>query len=927
MATDSLCSLVNDLGQCRLLEPAQLEELTRSLQARFPDPKALARELLRRGWLTPYQANQLLQGKGQELVLGSYILLERLGEGGMGQVFKARHRNLGRIVALKLIRKERLDNPAIVKRFQREVRAAAALSHANIVLAYDADEVNGTQILVMECVEGGTDLGRLLQKRGPLPVAQACDYVRQAALGLQHAHERGLVHRDIKPGNLLVTADGKTVKVLDMGLARLEHRGEASATSSTMTQEGAVMGTANYMAPEQARDSHHADIRADLYSLGCTLYYLLTGRVPFPTGSMAEKLLKHQFHEPPPLERLRPDVPPGVVAVVRKLMAKQPEHRYQTPAEAATALAVSAGTGFQSVPPEHGDDRTVGMEGRGEASLSEDTVESAFSYMAHGGDTEALAPPRPAQQARQRRWLWIGMAAGTCLLGGVVLALLLFKWLGNKKPPVEEEEHPVAVVASTKKPLPVDDDWLKKVVAMPPEKQVEAVVAKLKELNSGFDGKVMHKIGNKAVTELQFLPDNVADLSPVRALKGLKTLVCQGSAPGKGKVADLGPLKDLKLTWLDCAHTLVADLSPLKGMPLTYLNCGSTRVTDLSPLKDMKLTSLLCYDLKVADLSPLKAMPLTRLECRSTKVTDLTPLKDTKLEGLDCRVTQISDLTPLKNLRLKHLFCSATRVSDLSPLKGMPLTILWCDDTRVSDLSPLKGMKLTELRCGFTKVSDLSPLKGMPLGDLRCDDTKVADLSPLKDMPLTHLDCGHTPVAALSPLEGMKLEFLNCAATKVGDLTPLKRMPLRVLYCSSTRVTDLSPLRGMPLKVLSCVRTAVADLSPLKGMELNHLTCSETKVSDLSPLKGMPLQDLQCFGTQVSDLSPLKEMPLTTLWIDQTKVSDLSVLQGMPLVDLHCDKPERHAKILRSIKTLKKINDKPAKEFWMEVDGKKVDKK
>src|SRR5262249_37566879 len=190
------------LRRFHLLEPAQLEELKR--QAPAADARALARTLIDRGWLTPYQANQVLQGKGQELLLGSYVLLERLGEGGMGAVFKARNWKLGRIVALKLIRKERLDNPDAIRRFQREVRAAAALDHPNIVHAYDADEIGGTHILVMECIEGATDLGRLVKKQGPLPIPLACEYMRQAALGLQHAYERGLVHRDIKPANLLM---------------------------------------------------------------------------------------------------------------------------------------------------------------------------------------------------------------------------------------------------------------------------------------------------------------------------------------------------------------------------------------------------------------------------------------------------------------------------------------------------------------------------------------------------------------------------------------------------------------------------------------------------------------------------------------------------------------------------------------------------
>src|ERR1700730_1324678 len=356
MAITSNASLVEALHQYRLLGPAQLEGL-KSLFPHFPDPKALANELLQRGWLTPYQANQLLQGKGQELVLGSYILLEKLGEGGMGQVFKARHRNLGRIVALKLIRKERLAPPDALRRVQREVRSAAALSHPNIVHAYDADEISGTHLLVMEYIEGAIDLAKLVKKNGPLPVPQACEYIRQAALGLQHAFERGLVHRDIKPANLLLTANGAVVKVLDMGLARLDQSSADDDKSSTMTQEGAVMGTPDYIAPEQALESHTVDIRADLYSLGCTFYYLLTGRAPFPTGTLMEKLLKHRLEEPRPVEQLRPDVPAGGAAVVRKMMAKRPDDRFQTPAEVEAALSFTTASGTSLTA--GGDDRTV----------------------------------------------------------------------------------------------------------------------------------------------------------------------------------------------------------------------------------------------------------------------------------------------------------------------------------------------------------------------------------------------------------------------------------------------------------------------------------------------------------------------------------------------------------------------------------------
>ena len=344
MATVSTASLIDGLRRHRLLDSKRLEKLA-SLQSCWPDPLALAKELIRRGWLTAYQAKRLLQGRGHKLILGSYILLDRLGEGGMGQVFTARHRHLRRMAAVKLIRKDRLSHPGIIKRFQREVRAAAALDHPHIVRAYDADKIGGTHLLVMEYVEGATDLGRLVQTHGPLGVEQACEYVRQAALGLQHAHERGLVHRDIKPSNLLVTVDRKTIKLLDLGLARLDQ--PADDEPSTVTQQGMVMGSADYIAPEQVRNSHTADIRADIYGLGCTLYFLLTGQVPFPSLSISHKLLKHQWEEPQPIERLRSGIPSEVAAVVRQMMAKKPADRYQTPAEVAVALSsvLSIGSG------------------------------------------------------------------------------------------------------------------------------------------------------------------------------------------------------------------------------------------------------------------------------------------------------------------------------------------------------------------------------------------------------------------------------------------------------------------------------------------------------------------------------------------------------------------------------------------------------
>jgi tRNA A-37 threonylcarbamoyl transferase component Bud32 len=338
--------LVEAARSLHLLEPAQLAQLA-ALQARFPEARALARELLRLDWLTPYQINQLFQDRGSDLLLGSYVLLERLGEGGMGAVFKARNWKLGRVVALKLIRKECLADAEAVQRFRREIRVASHLDHPNIIHTYDADEVGSSHFLVMEHVEG-TDLARLVRQRGPLRVASACDYVRQAALGLQHAFERGLVHRDIKPSNLLLASSG-VVKVLDFGLVRLSPA--AAELTTTLTDENVVMGTPDFMSPEQSLGSHAVDIRADLYSLGCALYFLLTAQVPFPGGTVGEKIARHLAQEPVPVEQVRSDVPATAAAVVRKLLAKRPEDRYQTPAGLAVVLQF-AGTTSAGAPPE-----------------------------------------------------------------------------------------------------------------------------------------------------------------------------------------------------------------------------------------------------------------------------------------------------------------------------------------------------------------------------------------------------------------------------------------------------------------------------------------------------------------------------------------------------------------------------------------------
>ena len=270
-----------------------------------------------------------------------YEVLGVLGSGGMGAVYKARHRLMDRLVALKVIRPDLIGEPAMLTRFEREARAAARLSHPNIVTAYDADRAGNTHFLVMEYV-AGADLDQVLAGRGRLALAEACEYARQAALGLQHAHEQGMAHRDIKPQNLMLTPQGR-VKILDFGLARLASEtylpGAQPSGGAGEATSDLVLGTLDYLAPEQALSAWQADIRADVYSLGCTLYRFLSGQVPFPGCTYREKLKGHLCQLAAPLADFRDDVPPGLALVVARMMAKEPAERYQVPAEVAEVLA------------------------------------------------------------------------------------------------------------------------------------------------------------------------------------------------------------------------------------------------------------------------------------------------------------------------------------------------------------------------------------------------------------------------------------------------------------------------------------------------------------------------------------------------------------------------------------------------------------
>jgi hypothetical protein len=631
--------------------------------------------------------------------LAHYEALDIVGRGGMGVVFRAFDTKLHRVVAIKALAPQLATSSAARQRFVREARAAAAVTHDNVIDIHAVEEAGPVPYLVMQFINGST-LQKKLDRTGQLPLKEILRIGLQIAEGLAAAHRQGLVHRDVKPANILLENGVERVKITDFGLAR-------AGDDASLTQSGVVAGTPTYMSPEQA-DGLPVGFRSDLFSLGSVLYAMCTGRPPFraPT-SMA--VLKRVCEETPrPIREINPELPPWLGDLVARLHAKAPADRFASAREVADLLA------------------------------------RHLAELQHGGTPSAPRQPQaaeltaekpaPAPPGRPRRpWL---MAAGIPLALLAGLGLSEATGITNVRGTVMRRFSPEGTPAPA--PVVAADvaAWERTVAALPAEEQVKAVAARLKELNWGFDGTVRHKIDDDVVTELQFSADLVTNIAPVRALSKLRVLNCSGTVSNQGRLANLSPLKGMSLTYLNCTDTRVADLSPLKEMPLEALFCGRTSVSDLSPLKGMPLTVLHCdNNTQVSDLSPLHGMPLRTLFVQFTPVADVSPLQGMPLKELDLYRTLVSDLAPLKGMPLEYLNLTKLPVSDLSLLKDMTtLHALVLDDTPVTDLSVLRGLPLESLRMYHTKVSDLAPLRGLPLQRLCLDFRPERDAEVLRSL-------------------------------------------------------------------------------------------------------------------------------------------------------------------------------------------------
>jgi serine/threonine-protein kinase len=328
MVPQTTSEFVDLVRRSKLVDEDRLAPLLDQADDPVGGSGVICSRLIEAGLLTPWQSEQLMSGKSQGFFLGKYKVLDKLGRGGMSSVFLAEHLEMGRRVAVKVLIGRLAHRDEFVERFRQEARAAARVDHPNIVRAFDVDHASGVHYLVMEYIQG-TDLQQRVEELGPLDGREVADTIRQAAAGLAHVHKAGLIHRDIKPGNLLVGRDG-VVKIVDLGLARLPEETRASMANEG---ESEILGTVDYLAPEQSVDSETVSPRADIYSLGCTMYFLLTGQPPFPMGTLVERIRKHRYHEPEDIQRIRPDAPATLVAICERMMSKRAEDRIQSAEE------------------------------------------------------------------------------------------------------------------------------------------------------------------------------------------------------------------------------------------------------------------------------------------------------------------------------------------------------------------------------------------------------------------------------------------------------------------------------------------------------------------------------------------------------------------------------------------------------------------
>ncbi|UUO05348.1 protein kinase [Blastopirellula sp. J2-11] len=809
--------------------------------------------------------------------LGHYDIQELIGRGGFGIVFKGFDQRLHRVVAIKVLNPEMAATSPARKRFLREARATAAIRHENVVSIYSVEDTP-IPFLVMEYIDGKT-LQQLIDETGPLDLPAILRIGQKIADGLEAAHQKGLIHRDLTPGNILIESGTGQVKVVDFGLVRV-------ADDASESQSAVIAGTPLYMSPEQAQ-GYKLDCRSDLFSLGSVLYVMCSGRPPFRAPKVLAVLKRIVDEAPRHIQEIIPEVPGWLIAIVCKLHAKDPAKRFASAQEVSNLLAH---------PPVQVVDR---------ANLVAD-------------------PPLVSSHASRpiRQWLTVaaillalfsslGVTEATGITNFRGTVIRLFSPAGTL---IVEVDDPDVSVAIDGEELVITGAGAKEIRVKPGQHRITASKdgeVLLQELVTiSRNGRQVVRVSREEPSDA-IKPEHAPSPSLSNSIwDGPNGIVLSidrldgESFQGRITIDGLidrrirGTIKGRSIAWLaqdvvavkggkgaNNSGTIQTDTSGDR-IDFTYgLNKAGNDPPGMSGTFTVRrrVSQRLSNDSQ-AFFAEVAQLPLSeQASAVGKKLAEINP-------GFDGTVKEKID-----NGRVVSLSFHGDAIENLWPVRSLPdLTTLRCVGTHLThgklrDLSPLTGMSLTTLDISNSSVSDLSPLKGMRLVNLHCDHTKISDLSPLAKLPLKSLMlwCSSN-VTDLSPLSGMKLTHLNCDFTKVADLSPLEGMPLERLSFGLSRVNDLSPLRGMPLRELYCSNTQITDLTPLAGAPLRLLRTEHTRISDLSPLVGMPLKELAIEGTLVSDLSLLVDLPLEQLSLDLPQFDETSekLLFSMPVKQL-----------------------------------------
>jgi len=871
--------------------------------------------------------------------LGHYEILEVLGKGGFGIVFRAFDETLERIVAVKVLAPQLAACPRARKRFLREAQSSAKVRHENVVHVYSVEE-QPLPFIVMEFIPGET-LKQKVSRQGPLGTREVLLIGSQIAEGLAAAHAQGLIHRDIKPGNILIDdARYPLIKITDFGLAR-------AADDASLSHSKILAGTPMYMSPEQANGGP-LDHRADLFSLGSVLYTLCTGKAPFGADNTLAVIKRVAESSPSPIQEIVPGVPQWLCEIISRLHAKKPENRIGTAKEVADLLR--HGLGANESPENNGL-----VSGNGPLATMPATREK---QTVRGLGFASFWPRTLVAGISLILLLLFGLgfseASGVTDLRGTIIRL--FSPVGTL---VVEIDDPGVSVKLDGSEIVITGAGHREIRLKPGSYTVEASkngqVLKRELVSVAQNGRQVVRISQEPTAESPPVfkdPDRRAAEYALSVGGGIRV-----NDENRERVSGQLPLEPFRLTWVSFVlNPRVTDegLAHFKGCKnikslflgstavgdtglanfqdctdLNYLDISVTRVTDqgLGIFKDFKKLEVLDFDSTgvgdsgVANFQGCKN--IRHVNLRGTKVSDAGIAWFENCKGLTSLhldgATQITDksvavLGGLKNL--KDLHVQRTKVSD-GAIKKLKTTLPDCKILPGSLSDPIaKGASLSDqdwlrtvdgmscpdqIRAFIARMMELNPgfdggvtheIKNGFVSRIEFETKNVSNISPIKAFKnLKTLNCWGNRrdysqqglLTDLSPLKGLPIEDLSIITSPLTDLTPLKGMKLRQINVERTQVTDISPLHEMPLSIVNLYCTPVSDLTPLKGMPLRVLQIMGTYVTDLTPLSNLPIENLYCVGTKVNDLSPLKGRPLTTLLCDQTPVSDLSPLKGMKL--------------------------------------------